>query len=227
MRINLMLALFNLIPGFPLDGGRVLRAIVWKVTGNLHKATHIASLTGQLVAFGFIGLGILTVFNGQFFNGLWLVFIGWFLQNAASSAYLQLNIQQALQGIKVSQVMSRNLTAVDPLTPISQLVDERVIGENQQTFVVTRFGESVGFITLQDILKVPQPKWRFTVIQQIMRPIKNAISVDVETDLMSALQKMESAQVSQISVLESGNLVGFLSRDQVIKFVRMRAELGL
>lgn len=225
MRINLILVLFNLIPGFPLDGGRVLRALVWKLTGSLLRATQIASFTGQLVAFGFIGVGALTAFTGQFFNGLWLIFIGWFLQNAASSAYLQLNLQQALQGLKVSQLMSTNLNTVDHLTPLSQLVEERVINMNQQTFLVTSFGEFAGILTLQDILNVPRAKWRYMTVQQIMHPIRNTPSVAAESDLMTALQKMDKEQVSQISVVEGENLVGMLSRDQIIRYVRMRAEL--
>jgi len=227
MRINLILALFNLIPGFPLDGGRVFRALVWKLTGSLQKATHLASMAGQLVAFGFIGFGIYMVISGQFFNGLWLVFIGWFLQNAASSAYLQVNIQQALAGLKVSQVMNRDLSTVDYLTPVSQLVEEKVVGLNQQIFFVERNGEIVGNISIQDILKLNRSKWRFTTVQQIMRPNQNTTNVDAETDLMTALQTMERAQLNQISVFESGNPIGILSRDQVIKYARMRAELGL
>lgn len=227
MRINLILGLFNLIPGFPLDGGRVLRALVWKRTGSLQKATQFASTAGQLVAFGFIGFGIFTAVSGQFLNGVWLVFIGWFLQNASSSAYLQMNIQQALQGLKVSQVMSRNLVTVDHLTPISQLVEERVMGQNQRNFFVERNGEIVGTVSVRDIQKVNRSKWRFTTLQQIMRPIQSTSNVDAETDLMAALQKMEKAQVSEISVLEGERPVGILSREQVIKFARMRAELGL
>jgi Zn-dependent protease/predicted transcriptional regulator len=226
MRINFILALFNLIPGFPLDGGRVFRALVWKWTGSLQKATRIASTSGQIVAFGFIGFGIFTIFTGQFFNGLWLIFIGWFLQNAASSNYLALNFQQALAGLKVSQVMSRDLTTVDFLTPVSQIVEEKVIGQNQQTFFVEQFGEIVGTVSVQDILRLNRSKWRFTTVQQIMRPIKTTANVEAEMDLMTALQQMENAKLNQISVFESGNPVGILTRDQVIKYARMRAELG-
>ena len=226
MRINLILALFNLIPGFPLDGGRVFRALVWKWTGSFQKATRIASKSGQIVAFGFIGFGIFTIFTGQFFNGLWLIFIGWFLQNAASSSYMALNIQQALSGLKVSQVMSRDLTAVNFLTPVSQIVEDKVIGQNQQTFFVEQLGEIVGTVSVQDILRLNRSKWRFTTVQQIMRPIKTTANVEAETDLMTALQQMENAKLNQISVFESGNPVGILTRDQVIKYARMRAELG-
>jgi Zn-dependent protease len=227
MRINLMLALFNLIPGFPLDGGRVLRALIWKWTGSLQKATRVASLGGQLTAFAFIGIGILTIVNGQLFNGLWLVFIGWFLQNAASSANLQLNLQQLLQGVRVRQVVNRNMNQVDHLTPISQIVEEWVISRNQQTLLVSQFGETVGFITLQDIKKILPSKWRYTPVHQVMHPIENAPQIDIESDLMGALQQMERTNIPQISVREGQYLVGLITKDQVIHYIRLRAELGV
>jgi Zn-dependent protease len=227
MRINLMLALFNLIPGFPLDGGRVLRALVWKWTGSLQKATRVASMGGQLTAFAFIGIGILIIVNGQLFNGLWLVFIGWFLQNAASSAYLQLNLQQALQGVRVGQVMNRNLSDVDHLTPISQLVEEWLNNPQRPALFVSRFGERVGFITLQDIKKIPANKWRFTTVHQVMHPLENAPQIDIESDLITALQQMETKNINQISVREGQNLVGLITKDQLINYIRLRAELGV
>jgi Zn-dependent protease len=134
MRLNFMLVVFNMIPGFPLDGGRVLRSIIWKITGNQSRATQIASLGGQVVAFGFFGLGILSLFTGQFTNGLWLIFIGWFLQNAASSANQQIRVQQSLRGVSVEQAMARDLRAVSPLTPLSQVVEQRVLQNEKQPF---------------------------------------------------------------------------------------------
>ena len=227
MRINLMLALFNLVPGFPLDGGRVLRALIWKWTGSLQKATRVASMGGQLTAFAFIGLGILTIVNGQFFNGLWLVFIGWFLQNAASSAYLQLNLQQALQGVRVGQVMNCKLNYIDHLTPISQIVDDWVIDLNQQALFVSQFGETVGFITLQDIKRISPNKWRYTPVVQVMHPIETAPQIDIESDLMGALHQMETKNINQIPVREGQNLVGLITKDQLINYIRFRAELGV
>lgn len=227
LRLNLVLALFNLIPGFPLDGGRVLRALIWKWTGSLQKATRVASLGGQLTAFAFIGIGILTIVNGQLFNGLWLVFIGWFLQNAASSAYLQLNLQQVLQGVRIRQVLNRNINRVDHLTPISQIVDEWMINMNQQALFVSQFGETVGYITLQDIKKISPNKWRYTPVFQVMHPIENAPQIDIESDLLGALHQMETKNITQISVRDGQNLVGLITKDQLINYIRLRAELGV
>lgn len=227
MRINLILALFNMIPGFPLDGGRVLRAIVWRFTNSFQRATQIASLSGQAVAFGFIGLGIFTIFSGQFFNGVWLVFIGWFLQNAAASTHAQANIQQHLRGIKVGQVMSRNCSRVGSLIPISTLVEERVLTGGERCFFVADNGKLEGMLTLKDISKVPQPSWRFTTTRQAMVPANRLVSVTPDTELMIALQTMDNADVAQIPVIVEGELVGVLSREQIVHYLRSRAELGI
>jgi len=112
MRINLLLAFFNLIPGFPLDGGRILRAVIWHFTGNFYRATQVAVFTGQLAAFGFISLGILIILTGYWLNGLWLVFIGWFLQNAAAASYAQTSLQESLRDVTVAQAMTRDCPLV-------------------------------------------------------------------------------------------------------------------
>lgn len=227
LRINLILALFNMIPGFPLDGGRVLRAVVWKITGSFHRATQIASMCGQVVAFGFMGIGVLITISGQVFNGLWLVFIGWFMQNAAASAYAQLTVQESLQRIKVSDVMSRDLVKVPSLTPLSRLVDENILSGGQRTFFVADNGTLLGMVTLRDITEVPKTLWGFTTIGKIMRPFQRLLTVSPQTNLLTALQQMDSANVAQVPVVESSNLVGMLSREQIVRYLRLRAELGM
>lgn len=227
MRINFILAVFNMIPGFPLDGGRVLRSIVWALTNNFHRATQVASFTGQLVAFGFIAFGIFTVFRGQLFNGLWLVFIGWFLQNAAASAFAQVNLQNSLRGIRVGQVMQRECTQVPGLITLNQLVDERVLNGGQRCFYVAEDGRLQGMLTLRDITAVPQPKWRFTPIEQAMVPFNRLSRVTPDTELLKALQLMDSNNVAQVPVVEDERLVGTLNREQILHYLRLRAELGM
>lgn len=226
-RINLILAAFNMIPGFPLDGGRVLRALVWWRTDSFQRATQVASISGQLVAFGFIGLGIFTLINGQFLNGLWLVFIGWFLQNAAASTYAQINTQEALRGITVEKVMCPDCSKVTSLTTIGQLVDERVLTRGERTFFVSDNGTLLGMLTLNDISKIPQSKWRFTTAAQAMVPADRLVSVNQDTELLNALQTMDNSDVAQVPVLEDEKLVGVLSREQVVHYLRTRAELGI
>ncbi len=227
MRINIILAAFNMIPGFPLDGGRVLRAFIWWATKNYQRATRTASFIGRLVAFGFIGWGVYSIFGGQFLNGLWLVFIGWFLQNAAASSYAQTNIQQALSGVKVVQIMSQDCSRVDSLASINQLVEERVLTGGQRCFFVADNGKLEGMITLRDISQIPQQKWRFTTIRQAMVPVSRMISIDPDTELLAALQTMDSANIAQIPVMVHGELVGVLTREQIVHYLRTRAELGV
>ncbi len=226
-RINLILALFNMIPGFPLDGGRVLRALVWWWTKSFRRASQVASASGQLVAFGFIGFGIFAIFNGGLLNGLWLVFIGWFLQNAAASSYAQINMQEALRGITVENVMCPDCSKVTSLTPISQLVEERILTHGERTFFVTDNGILMGMLTLRDIARIPQAKWRFTTAAQAMLPLDRLVSTHPETQLLTALQTMDTSDVAQLPVMEGEKLVGVLSRQQVVHYLRTRAELGI
>ncbi len=225
MRINFILAAFNLIPGFPLDGGRVLRAIVWWGNKDFHKATKVASFTGQIVAFGFIGFGILSIIRGDFLNGAWLAFIGWFLQNAAAASYAQTNMQHHLQDVRVSQVMDRDCVRVPSLTPVSQVVNEQILTGGQNCFFVADNGNLLGVLTLRDISQIPQPKWGFTTSEQAMVPVNRLKSVTPDTELMTALQTMDNANLGEIPVLDNGTLVGVLSREKVLHYLRVRAEL--
>lgn len=226
-RINLTLAVFNLIPGFPLDGGRILRAIIWRATGSLSRATQIASFSGQVFAFGFIGLGVLSIFQGGFFNGIWLIFIGWFLQNAAAASYAQTNLQQSLSGVTVGEAMSQECQQVSPNTPISQLVEERILRGGQRCFLVAENGKPQGLITFKDITRLPQRKWPFTTVNQVMRPMDALLQVTPENDLMGALQLMDSENFAQIPVIQDDQIVGMLNREQVVHYIRTRAELGI
>ncbi len=226
-RINFILAVFNLIPGFPLDGGRVLRSIVWKITDNLQRATQVATFLGQLVAVGFIGWGIFTIFRGNFFNGIWFVFIGWFLQNAAAASYAQAGIQNALRGVTVAQVMTRECAKVPRLLTLKQLVDERILTGGQRCFFVASNGDLEGMITLRDIAAVPQQKWRFTTTEQVMVPYERLVKVHPDMELLTALHAMDDANVAQVPVVEGNSIVGMLSREQILHYIRIRSELGI
>lgn len=227
MRINLMLAFFNLIPGFPLDGGRVLRAIVWKFTGNFERATRVASSAGQLVAAGFIGLGIVNMLGGNVLNGLWLVMIGWFLQNAAATTYAQVNAQQSLRGVRVAQVMSRECPVVPGQLALSRLVEDYVLTGGRRCFLVQGEDSLPGILTLRDIAQVPRAQWGEVAVQQIVRPGRQVVFVNPQTDLLSALRIMDDANVNQVPVIENGVLVGMLSREHMLHYARARAELGI
>jgi Zn-dependent protease len=145
---NLALALFNLIPGFPLDGGRVLRAIIWAINGNLRKATHIAASVGRMVGFLFIGLGAWRTFGGNLANGLWLAFIGWFLESAAGRHIQMQRVRELLSEYTVSQAMSQNYAFVPTDITLQSLVDHHILGSGQRSFIVKQHGKSVGLLTI-------------------------------------------------------------------------------
>jgi Zn-dependent protease/CBS domain-containing protein len=228
-RINLILAAFNMIPGFPLDGGRVLRAIIWKVNKNLHKATRIAALSGQVVAYGFITYGIYTLFTGEFFNGLWLAFIGWFLQNAAASGMTQSTLKESLRGIPVSGVMLRDIPRVPWSKKLDCVVEEDVLPSGGRIFLVTdNNNESLrGLLTLRNVTATPRERWPDLTVQDVMVPRSSFIVVQPEMEMLDALRVMDDANVAQVPVLSNGDVVGILTREEVMHYIRMRAEIGV
>lgn len=226
-RINLILAVFNMIPGFPLDGGRVLRAIVWKVTNNAYQATRVATFTGQIIAFGFMGLGVFFILRGNIFNGIWIAFIGWFLQNAAAVTYSQASLQRSLRGVQVSQIMKRDFPVISPLISLQQLVDDQVLQGGRRYFYVMDNENPVGIITLKDITEIPQRKWPFTTSSQAMKSLNRIITIHPTMELIAALQAMDQAQVSQIPVMEDDRLVGTLAREDILHYIRVKSDLGI
>jgi Zn-dependent protease/CBS domain-containing protein len=230
-RINLSLALFNLIPGFPLDGGRLLRALVWHFTGNLTRATQVAATGGQWVAYGFIGLGVLDILIlGNFIGGLWLILIGWFLRNAARGSVVHAEAQQQMQhlaGVNVSQVMSRQWASVPELTSLDRLVSERVLPFGEQSFVVLGEEEPRGIITVNGMSRVPRQQWPFTTVRQVMVPWERVVRFQPHTDIMDALRIMETENVTSAPVVTGNVIMGIFSREQVFHYLRLRQQLGV
>ena len=226
-RINFSLALFNLIPGFPLDGGRVLRALVWQLTGSFDRASQVAVFTGELIAFGFITVGLFTIFEGSFFNGLWLVFIGWFLQNAAAASQAQANLQRSLGGVTAAHLMSREYSQVMGQIPIQQLIDDQILASGQRCFFVVEGDHLLGMLTLRDIARVPSSDRDKMTAEKAMVPLDRLTWLEPDTPLLAALQRMDDADVAQAPIMEEGRIVGMLSREQVLRYVRTRAELGM
>lgn len=226
-RINLILALFNMIPGFPLDGGRVLRAAIWRLTGNFRQATQVATSAGQLVAFGFMALGGVSIFTGDFFNGLWLIFIGWFLQNAAATYLVQSNVEHRLSGVTVAQAMSRDCENVEGDIPLADIVNQQVLVNGKRCFFVADSGHLQGILTLRDITKVGKDNWASVTAGESMTPLDKLITVTPRSPLLSALRTMDEANVAQIPVVENNAIVGLLSREQILHYLRLRTELDM
>ncbi len=223
--INLYLGLFNLIPGFPLDGGRVLRAVLWAWRKDLILATRWASRVGQLVAYLFIVLGIVRAFSGDWVNGLWLAFIGLFLDNAARTSYVQLSVRNLLEGHVVREVMTQECTLLPPQLTLDVLVQQYLLGGARRCFTVGRDGQIIGLLTLHHVRQVPQESWPTTHVGQVATPLAELRTVTPETPLWQALQEMTSEGVNQLPVLEGGVLVGMLSRDNLLTFIRNRSIL--
>jgi Zn-dependent protease/CBS domain-containing protein len=226
-RINFMVAAFNLIPGFPLDGGRLFRALVWRWTGSFRRASDAASFAGQLVAFGLIGLGILTVLGGNVVGGMWLAFIGWFLQNAAAATHGEATMREMLRGVTVGQTMTRDCRRIETSSSLDRVVHEEVLGTGRRCFAVTEAGRFVGLLTLHEIKAVPKDRWAAVTVGEVMTPADKVTAVDRRLDLQTALERMDDANVAQMPVVEAGELLGMIGREQVLHYVRVRAELGV
>jgi Zn-dependent protease/CBS domain-containing protein len=224
--INLALALFNLIPGYPLDGGRVFRAIVWAITGDMRRATLIAAGAGRLIAFLFVFAGVWQMFGGNFIGGLWIAFIGWFLENAASAQVQQIMAQGLLRGHTVSQAMSAHCASIPEDLPLQNLLNEHILGSGQHCFLVKHGENAVGFVTLEHIRKIPHPEWATVRAGQVMLPLEQLDTVEAGTELWTALQKLDRNGVSQLPVTRDRHVVGMLSREDVISFLRTLRELG-
>lgn len=226
-RINLVLAAFNMLPGFPLDGGRVLRAIIWRATQSEMRATHLASLAGQVVAFGFIGVGLVNALTGTLFNGLWLVFLGLFLNSAAAGSRQQAQMQRALRGLTVGQVMSRNVLRVPSWVTVGDLLTPSTLSQGQRAFLVEDFGQVRGMLSLADVGRTPRSEWRMMKVEQLMTPRDKLVVVQPETDIQGAMQLMEERNLPQLLVMDAAHdeVLGVLSSEQILNYLRLQAEL--
>ena len=224
--VNVLLGAFNMIPGFPLDGGRVLRAIIWGITKSADRSTRIAARIGQLVGIGFILYGILEFFQQQTFGGLWLAFIGWFLMNAAGASYLQLKASNALAGVNVGQVMSQDCQAVEAHISLQDFVDHFLLRTGRRCFLVVDNQRPLGLITPAEVRQVPRDDWSVTSVQAAMKPLERIHSVSPETPVMNAMEVMAREDVNQLPVVSDGHLAGILSRAHVLELLRARSEVG-
>jgi Zn-dependent protease/predicted transcriptional regulator len=223
--INLSLAIFNMVPGYPLDGGRVLRAIIWWKTGSVDRSTRIAARVGQVVGFAFIALGIVRYFGGEGIGGLWIAFIGWFLLQAARDSYVRVELEHALDGVLVADVMTRDCPAVDAWLNLQNFVDHELLRTGRRCFVVVEKGEVVGLVTPHEVKQVERAKWPFTTLREVMRPLKDLRAVTPETPLASALESMGREDLNQLPVVSHGHLEGVLSRAQVLGYLQTHTEL--
>ena len=223
--INIALAVFNLIPGFPLDGGRILRATIWGFTKNLKLATRIASFSGKLLSFLLIIWGIRLIFSGLTLNGIWMIFIGWFLYNAATSSYRHLLIKDALREVKVEDLMITNFDTVPPDLSIQKLVDEFILRHRDRGFLVIEGGLVQGIVCLDDIKKMPRERWANTTIRDIMITKNQLEKVSPGDDAGVALSKLTTKNIHQIPVVQENRVKGILRRNDILNYLQLHSDL--
>jgi hypothetical protein len=225
--INITLAIFNLVPGFPLDGGRVLRGIIWWATGDGVRATRIAARVGQIVAFGFILLGLWRFFHGAGLGGLWISFIGWFLLEAARASRAEVEISQMLRGVRVADLVEHDCLEVDGHENLQTFVNEHLLRSGKRCFLVHNGPDMEGIITPQEIKEMDRARWPYTTVTQVMRPLDQLLSVTPDTPVMEAMEIMSREDVNQLPVVKDGHVEGFISRGGILRLLQTRAELGM
>ena len=223
--INIGLAFFNLIPGFPLDGGRVLRAIIWWITGNVTRATRIAAGVGQFVAFCLIGFGILGFFVGGDFGGLWLAFIGWFLLDAARLSAAQVEVLANLSDVHVGDIMTRDCLTVDGQADLQTFAEDYLLRTGRRCFVIKENGNIIGLVTPSELKGIERERWPHTPVSQVMRPLQQLRTVGVTTPVTEALETMGREDVNQLPVVSHGHLEGIISRGHILQLLQARTEL--
>jgi Zn-dependent protease/CBS domain-containing protein len=227
--LNLVLGVFNLIPGFPLDGGRIFRSILWGITGNFRRSSAIATLTGRFFGFLLIFMGVWQAFSGNIFNGLWIAFIGWFLESAAANQDQLQVVKDLLGGHKVSEVMHRDFPRIPGDVTLQELVDKNILSQGSRCFVVSNGKGSAGLVTLSTIKEVPRAVWPNTTASQVMIPLDKTISIQPAAELWTALEKMGRDGVNQLPVLNGSGgdrVVGMLSRDDLVQYLRVLQALA-
>lgn len=224
--VNTGLAGFNLIPGFPLDGGRMLRALVWRVTGSLERATLIASRAGQLVAIVLIAAGVLGAFAGSVTLGLWLILLGWFMDTGAQASYQQVLMREALGRVRVGDIMTRDVHTVDPGVTLDQLVSDYFLPYKHGGFPVMWGDRLLGIITLQDVKDVPRGRRATTTVREAMTPLARLRTVRPSASAYDAFARMAHDRIGRVLVIDSeGTLVGILTRSDLMHVMRVRVEL--
>jgi CBS domain-containing protein len=213
---NTVLGVFNLLPGFPLDGGRVLRAAVWAWKRDVLRATRVAARGGSLVAYGLMVLGFLVLFTPARTSGVWYVVIGFYLRSTSRRSYHDLMSDLLMRGMPARDLM---LVPPDPVAAsmsLQQLVDERVVPSNDRAFMAERDGAIVGMLTITDIVRVQRQQWKATTVQAVMVPVERVVTVGPDTQIVEAMRLMRERDVHQLPVLEDGRLVGLVTRVEVL-----------
>lgn len=225
-RTNGILLLFNLLPGFPLDGGRILRALIWHRTGSLTRATRVAAISGQMLAFALMAVGAMLALRGDVASGIWIGVIGWFLQNAAIAESTGVTLESRLSGVLVENAMTHDAPHVPSRLSLRLLIDQHVLSTGHRVFVVADDERPRGLISLRDVVPVPEEKRDWVTVGEVMTPWRNVTYFTPDTPLLSALQLLEQASANQAPVVQNDRVIGMLGREQIMRYLTIRRELG-
>jgi len=226
--INIFLAIFNMLPGFPLDGGRVFRAALWQWTGNLERSTHIASLTGQTFGFLFIFIGVGSLFFPVLRNygGIWMALVGWFLVSAARNSYQQVVLRESLRHVSIREVMNPQTSPVPADISIEHLVTDYFLGESSSTLPVEQQGNVVGVVSVEDVRTLPRDEWKYRLVSEIMRPLSEETVLPADDDAWDAANRMAQSKRDRIIVADQNHVEGLVTRGSLLRWLQTHTRLS-
>lgn len=227
-QVNVILGIFNLIPGYPMDGGRVLRSIVWKATGNLKRATFIASTAGRVFGFLLIALGVVFFFTGNFFNGVWFALIGWFIQSAAYMSYRQLVFDISIKGVKVRDIISEDIVTITQDLTLKDIVEDYFMKHRFSRFpVVTNIHSQklIGVLSINDIKAFPREDWDNITAGKIVKSLSENEIIDENSDISDAFKKMTANNLGHLVVMTGSRIKGMITRTDVMRYIQFYSDL--
>ena len=217
---NLLLAAFNLVPGFPLDGGRLLRAAIWKATGSLARATRIASLAGQVVGWLLVAAGVASLLAGDLAGGIWFAFIGWFLVQAARSSYQELQLQHMLRRVEAEDVMAAHLIRIPPELSLQNAVDDYFMRFDHGAFPVEEQGRTIGLLTLRGVRRVPREQWPTHRVRDHMVPLGDQVMVAPDARMDDVVGKLQDSEAGRVLIAQDGEVVGIITPSDLTRWLR-------
>ena len=217
--VNLALAVFNLLPGFPLDGGRVLRSLLWRVFGSLERATRVAAAVGQAVGYLMIGAGIASVLTVGLASGIWLAFIGWFVAQAARMSVRQLDVQRRLQGAEAREVMDTDLVTVPPALTIREAVDRYFTRSVRSVFPVQEDGDTRGLLTLGGVKRLPRRQWDHRTVEEVMEPLGEECTIEASTPMEDVVERLREGRRTRCLVMSDGRVIGILTPGEITRWL--------
>lgn len=223
--INVALAVFNLLPGFPLDGGRILRAILWHFWGDFRRATAAAADWGNTIAWGMIALGALEIFGGELIGGIWMILIGLFLRGAANSSYQSVVVEQMLGQAKVADLMIREPVAIDPDLTVGEAIDRYFLHHGHTGYPVMKDGRAMGILSLSHVRECPPDQRGNRRVQDIMVPVSEKVAIAPDANIAAAMHQMAEADAGRLLVLNGDHLDGLITRSQIARYVQVKSML--